>query len=183
VVRAVINYTINGGKELYGEVQISGAKNAVLGVIAAALLADSPCRIENVPKVSDVCTMLEIVRDLGANVKLINSDTVEIDPSGFSCRQASPEAMELMREMRASYYIVGVQLGLFGKAIAAMPGGCDLGSRPIDRHIKGFEALGASIEVKNGYIYGTSSGKLHGAQIYFDDKSVGATINLMLAAA
>ncbi len=173
-------YVINGGRQLRGSVSISGAKNAALPIIAGALLANDVCRIENVPKISDVTLMLEVIRGLGAKVRLINKSTVEIDSRGVRDIPADDDAM---REMRASYYMIGVMLGRFGHAVAAMPGGCDLGVRPIDRHIKGFEALGADVEVNGGRVYASAKGgRLVGAKVYFDDISVGATINVMLAA-
>lgn len=177
----MVKYVIEGGKPLNGEVIISGAKNAALAILPAVLMADGVSRIENIPEISDVTLMLEIIREVGASVKLCNSSTVEIDPSGVKNVRASYEAM---RKMRASYYMLGVLLGMYGSAVVAMPGGCDIGVRGIDQHIKGFKALGAEVEVTGGYIHAyAKEGRLRGAQVYFDQVSVGATINIMLAAA
>lgn len=176
----MVKYIVDGGKPLNGEVSISGAKNAAVAILPAALLADSPCRIENVPRISDVTLMLEIMSELGAKVRLLDADTIEIDPRGVRNVRAGYEAM---RRMRASYYILGVLLAKFGNAVVGMPGGCDIGVRAIDQHIKGFRALGAEVEVGGGYIHAESrDGGLRGAQVYFDQSTVGATINIMLAA-
>ena len=174
-------YVISGGKPLHGEVEISGAKNAAVAILPAALLVDGVCRIENVPNISDVTMILGIMRDLGANVRMINQTTVELDCSHVY-KQNVP--YELARKIRASYYLVGALLGRFGRAEVPPPGGCDLGVRPIDQHLKGFSAMGAEIQVENGFIYAASpTGRLHGAQIYLDVVSVGATMNILLAAA
>ncbi len=174
-------YVISGGKPLHGEVEISGAKNAAVAILPAALLVDGVCRIENVPNISDVTMILGIMRDLGANVRMINQTTVELDCSHVY-KQNVP--YELARQIRASYYLIGALLGRFGRAEVTMPGGCDLGVRPIDQHLKGFSAMGAEIQVENGFIYAASpTGRLHGAQIYLDVVSVGATMNILLAAA
>lgn len=174
-------YVINGGKTLNGEVTISGAKNAAVAIVPAALLADGPVRIENVPKIIDVTLQMEIMRELGAQIRLINSTTVEIQNS----QNPSLKPHELERKLRASYYLLGVLLGKYGYAEVAMPGGCNFGGvRPIDQHIKGFEALGATVTLpKGGYIRAEAPEEgLHGAHIYFDVVSVGATMNIMLAA-
>ena len=174
-------YVISGGKPLHGEVEISGAKNAAVAILPAALLVDGVCRIENVPNISDVTMILGIMRDLGANVRMINQTTVELDCSHVY-KQNVP--YELARQIRASYYLIGALLGRFGRAEVPPPGGCDLGVRPIDQHLKGFSAMGAEIQVENGFIYAASpTGRLHGAQIYLDVVSVGATMNILLAAA
>jgi len=176
----VIKYVIRGGRPLSGEVSVSGAKNAALGVIAASSLVEGVTRIENVPKILDVTLMLEILRELGAKVRLVNGSTVEIDSTTIVNTSASYEAM---RKIRGSYYFIGALLGRFGHAVVAMPGGCDLGVRPIDQHIKGFEALGAEVKVKSGFIHATArEGRLKGAHVYFDVITVGATINVMIAA-
>ncbi|MFQ9127621.1 MAG: UDP-N-acetylglucosamine 1-carboxyvinyltransferase [Butyricicoccaceae bacterium] len=143
-------YVINGGKTLNGEVTISGAKNAAVAIVPAALLADGPVRIENVPKIIDVTLQMEIMRELGAQIRLINSTTVEIQ----NTQNPSLKPHELERKLRASYYLLGVLLGKYGFAEVAMPGGCNFGGvRPIDQHIKGFEALGAKVTLpKGGYI-------------------------------
>ena len=174
-------YVINGGKTLNGEVTISGAKNAAVAIVPAALLADGPVRIENVPKIIDVTLQMEIMRELGAQIRLINSTTVEIQ----NTQHPSLKPHELERKLRASYYLIGVLLGKYGFAEVAMPGGCNFGGvRPIDQHIKGFEALGAKVTLpKGGYIRAEAPEEgLHGAHIYFDVVSVGATMNIMLAA-
>ena len=174
-------YVINGGKTLNGEVTISGAKNAAVAIVPAALLADGPVRIENVPKIIDVTLQMEIMRELGAQIRLINSTTVEIQ----NTQNPSLKPHELERKLRASYYLLGVLLGKYGFAEVAMPGGCNFGGvRPIDQHIKGFEALGAKVTLpKGGYIRAEAAEEgLHGAHIYFDVVSVGATMNIMLAA-
>ena len=174
-------YVINGGKTLNGEVTISGAKNAAVAIVPAALLADGPVRIENVPKIIDVTLQMEIMRELGAQIRLINSTTVEIQ----NTQHPSLKPHELERKLRASYYLLGVLLGKYGFAEVAMPGGCNFGGvRPIDQHIKGFEALGAKVTLpKGGYIRAEAPEEgLHGAHIYFDVVSVGATMNIMLAA-
>ena len=171
---------INGGKPLVGEVTIAGAKNAALAIIPGAVLTNGTCRIENLPQVSDVTIQLEIVRSLGADVKMINKSTVEIDARGVR-NAAAP--YDMMRRIRASYYLVGALLGRFKKADVALPGGCNFGGvRPIDQHIKGFEALGAKIELKNGVISARARRGLSGGNIYFDVVSVGATMNVILAA-
>lgn len=176
----MIKYVIRGGRPLSGEVSVSGAKNAALGVIAASSLVEGVTRIENIPKILDVTLMLEILRELGAKVRLVNGSTVEIDSTSIVNTSASYEAM---RKIRGSYYFIGALLGRFGHAVVAMPGGCDLGVRPIDQHIKGFEALGAEVKVKSGFIHATArEGRLKGAHVYFDVITVGATINVMIAA-
>ena len=176
----MVKYVIGGGNRLHGEVTVSGAKNAAVAILPAALLADGPCVIENVPQITDVTVMLDIISELGGKVRLLNRSTVEIDPRGV--RNLRP-SYETMRRMRASYYALGVLLGRFGSAVVGMPGGCDIGVRAIDQHIKGFCALGAEVEVNGGYIHAdTADGRLHGAQVYFDQPTVGATINVMLAA-
>ncbi len=171
---------INGGKPLFGEVTVSGAKNAAVAIIPAAVLVDGVCRIENIPMVSDVLIQLEILRELGCGVRVLNKDTVEIDASTL---RTSSAISDLNRKMRASYYLIGAFLGRFGKAEVAMPGGCNFGGvRPIDQHMKGFEALGAKVDIRNGIVYAETEHGLHGANIYMDVVSVGATMNVMLAA-
>ena len=174
-------YVINGGKTLNGEVTISGAKNAAVAIVPAALLADGPVRIENVPKIIDVTLQMEIMRELGAQIRLINSTTVEMQ----NTQNPSLKPHELERKLRASYYLLGVLLGKYGFAEVAMPGGCNFGGvRPIDQHIKGFEALGAKVTLpKGGYIrVEAPEDGLHGAHIYFDVVTVGATMNIMIGA-
>ena len=173
-------YVINGGKPLQGEVDISGAKNAAVAIIPAALMVDGVCRIENMPQISDTDMLLTILTHLGAEVKLINESTIEIDSRNVKFSDAP---FDLMRKIRASYYLIGAMLSRFGSAKTTMPGGCNFGVRPIDQHIKGMTALGADIEVKNGFVYAEApDGRLHGAKIYLDKVSVGATMNIILAA-
>jgi len=176
----VEKYVINGGKKLQGEVEISGAKNAAVAIIPAALLVDGVCCIENMPQISDTDMLLTILKDLGAKVRLINKSTVEIDCSDVHNGDAP---YDLMRKIRASYYLIGAMLGRFGSAKTTMPGGCNFGVRPIDQHIKGMTALGADVDVRNGFVYAqTRDGKLHGSRIYLDKVSVGATMNIIIAA-
>ena len=173
-------YVIHGGKPLYGKVEISGAKNAAVGIIPAALLVEGICRIENIPQISDVTLMLNILQELGASVRTVNRSTVEVDATAICNRPISYQAG---RKIRASYYLLGALLGRFGQAEVPLPGGCDFGGRPIDQHIKGLTALGADVEVKNGFMCAkTKDGRLKGTQIYLDVVTVGATMNLMLAA-
>ncbi len=175
----MLKYVIQGGQPLHGEISISGAKNAAVAIIPAALLVDGVCRIENIPQISDVTLILEILEELGANVRTINRNTVEIDCSKVHSTSVS---YELSRQIRASYYFIGALLSRFGNAHVSMPGGCDLGARPIDLHLKGFGALGAIIEVKQGIVHAAApTGGLKGTHIYMDQVSVGATMNVMLA--
>lgn len=169
---------IHGGNSLTGEVEISGAKNAVVAIIPAALLAKDVCRIENIPDISDVGCMLQILKDMGATVKSINKHTVEINTKNVNTVIVPNESA---KRLRASYYLIGALLGRFGRARVALPGGCNFGVRPIDLHIKGFELLGAKVNVDCGMI-NAESDKLTAANIYLDKASVGATINIMLAA-
>ena len=173
-------YVIHGGKPLYGEIEISGAKNAAVAIIPAALLIDGVCRIENIPQISDVTLILNILQELGADVRTVNRTTVDIDCSHIHNRKV-PE--ELARKIRASYYLIGALLGRFGSAQVPPPGGCDFGGRPIDQHIKGFVAMGADVNVNGGFIHAKARmGRLVGSQVYLDMVSVGATMNIMLAA-
>ena len=173
-------YVINGGTALHGEVEISGAKNAAVAIIPAALLVDGVCRIENIPQISDTDMLLTILTELGAKVSFINKSTIEIDCTGATYKDAP---FELMRKIRASYYLIGSMLGRFGSAKTTMPGGCNFGVRPIDQHIKGMNALGAVVEVMSGFVYAEATGgRLRGARIYLDKVSVGATMNIMIAA-
>lgn len=172
-------YQIQGGNPLYGSIEISGAKNAAVAIIPAALLVDGVCRIENIPQISDVTLILQMLRELGAEVRTVNRTTVDIDCSVLFNRTVP---YELARKIRASYYLVGALLGRFSWAEVPMPGGCDLGGRPIDQHIKGFMAMGAEVEVVNGIIRAHADGRLRGGQVYLDMVSVGATMNIMLAA-
>ena len=175
-------YVIRGGKPLYGEIDISGAKNAAVAIIPAALLVDGVCRIENIPQISDVTMILNILQELGADVRTVNRTTVDIDCSHI---RNAKVPNELARKIRASYYLIGALLGRFGSAQVPPPGGCHLGDRPIDQHIKGFVAMGAEVDVRGGFVNAwVKDGKrLNGAQVYLDIVSVGATMNIMLAAA
>ena len=171
-------YIINGGIPLHGEVEISGAKNAAVAILPATILAAGKCVIENLPAISDVMVSLQILSELGARVRLINKNTYEIDTTYLSCTEVPNE---LSRQMRASYYFLGALLGRFGNAQVAMPGGCNLGPRPIDQHLKAFTALGAEDSVEYGMI-NVHSDSLKGVHIFFDTVSVGATMNAMLSA-
>ena len=176
-------YVVEGGNPLFGEVHISGAKNAAVAIIPAALMVNGVCRIENIPRISDVSLLLSILQDLGANVRSVNSNTVEIDCTHVRNARVPYDSA---RRCRASYYLIGSLLGRFGLADVALPGGCDFGgTRPIDQHLKGFKALGADVEVQGGFIDARApeGGRLTGANIFLDKVSVGATINIMLAAA
>lgn len=170
---------INGGRALRGEVKISGAKNAAVAILPATILAESPCRIENIPNISDVTYIIDILQKLGAKVKIIDRSTIEVDSTHIS----SPVVpYDLARKMRASCYFLGALLGRFSHAQVSMPGGCDFGVRPIDQHIKGFKALGAVTTIESGGMVEAHAMSLKGNQIYLDVVSVGATINIMLAA-
>jgi UDP-N-acetylglucosamine 1-carboxyvinyltransferase len=171
-------YVINGGRPLFGELEVSGAKNAAVAIIPAALLVDGPCRIENIPRISDVTMLLGILRQMGAKVNVVNTNTIDINCSDIVGTQAT---FDDMRRIRASYYLLGALLGRYGKASVAMPGGCNFGGvRPIDQHIKGFTAMGASVSIRNGVVNAETRGRASGASIYFDIVSVGATINTIL---
>lgn len=171
---------IKGGNRLMGEVSISGAKNAAVAIIPAVILCDEPCTIENIPNISDVSLIGRILQEMGAVVKRINKSTLYIDPTKI---HTSAAVSESVRGMRASYYLLGALLGRFNKAYVALPGGCNFGTRPIDQHLKGFAALGADHRLVDGAIIDAQSpNRLMGAHIYLDVVSVGATINLMLAA-
>ena len=174
-------YIVKGGKPLFGEVDISGAKNAAVAIIPAALLVDGVCRIENVPQISDVTLLLQLLEQLGASIRFINRHTIEIDGSRV---RSVRTGYDLCQQIRASYYLIGSLLGRFGEAEVAMPGGCYFGGvRPIDQHIKGFTALGANVTMKGGFIHACAgNGRLKGANIYFDVVSVGSTMNVMMAA-
>ncbi|MBQ7957897.1 MAG: UDP-N-acetylglucosamine 1-carboxyvinyltransferase [Clostridia bacterium] len=170
---------VNGGKQLYGEINISGAKNAVLAILPATILAQDICRIENLPDISDVKIMVDILSLLGAQVKYINRSTIEVDTRFVN---SSEVPYDYAKQMRASYYFIGALLGRFSKASVAMPGGCFFGVRPIDQHIKGFEALGCTVNIENAIVDASVDGNMYGSSIYMDVVSVGATMNIMLAA-
>lgn len=173
-------FVINGGNPLFGEVNISGAKNSVVAILPATLLAKGPCRIENVPNISDVRVMLEMLQAMGASVKAVNKNTFDIDTTHINSHTVP---YDLTRHLRASYYMLGALLGRSSKARVAMPGGCNFGGvRPIDQHLKGFEMLGAEITMEENAIVHAEAERLTGNSIYMDVVSVGATINVMLAA-
>ena len=174
-------YIIRGGRPLNGQVTISGAKNAAVAIIPAALLVDGVCRIENVPNISDVTMLFSILRQMGASVVDCGGGTFELD-----CRSVTTHAAtgDTMQKIRASYYLIGALLGRCGRADVAMPGGCNFGGpRPIDQHVKGFMAMGADVDIKNGVLTAVTDGGLRGGSVFLDVVSVGATINLLLAAA
>ena len=175
-------YIVQGGKPLFGEIEISGAKNAAVAIIPAALMVDGVCRVENLPQISDVTMSLKILENLGAQIRTINRHTVEIDSTHIHSTRTD---YELARKIRASYYLIGALLGRFGHGEVAMPGGCNFGGvRPSDLHVKGFTALGAKVTVEGGFIRAaTDRPRLKGANVYLDVVSVGATMNIMMAAA
>ena len=174
-------YIVQGGHPLFGEVHISGAKNAAVAIIPAALLVDGVCRIENIPQISDVTALLKILEQLGANVRFLNRSDVEIDCRHIATTQVS---QELAHKIRASYYLIGALLGRFGEAEVSMPGGCNFGGvRPIDQHVKGFVAMGAEVREGDFICAKADGGRMKGANIYLDVVSVGATMNIMMAAA
>ena len=169
---------IHGGNRLFGEVEISGAKNAAVAIIPATLLAQDVCRLENIPNISDVSCMVKILSQMGAEVKYINKHTIEINTKSVNSYIVPHE---MTKQLRASYYLIGALLGRYNRAKVALPGGCNFGVRPIDLHIRGFELLGATAVVENAMINATAD-HLTGSPIYMDKVSVGATINIMLAA-
>lgn len=170
---------INGGRKLQGEVTISGAKNSAVALIPAAILADSPVVLEGVPDINDVHSLMEILEIMGVKVQFENN-TMTIDPTGII---SIPMPSGKINSLRASYYFMGALLGKFGEAVVGLPGGCYLGPRPIDLHVKGFEALGAKVTNEHGAMYlRTENKELTGERIFMDVVSIGATINVMLAA-
>ncbi len=171
-------FVITGGNELHGEIEISGAKNAAVAIIPATILSDDVCRIENIPNIDDVSLISKILSEMGAKIRMINKTTLEIDPRSIVSPVAS---YDLVRNMRASCYLLGALLGKFSSAVVSLPGGCDFGVRPIDQHLKGFTALGATYRVEGGMVHATAE-SLKGNNIYLDVVSVGATVNIMLAA-
>ena len=171
-------YIIKGGRPLQGEVQIGGAKNAALGIIVAAIMADEPVLIENLPEVDDVKVLLDAIEGIGAVVERIDEHTVRINGAVINDVNVDDE---YIRKIRGSYYLVGALLGKYKKAVVALPGGCQIGSRPIDQHLKGFEQLGATVTIHNGKIDAYAEA-LIGSHIYLDCPSVGATINIMMVA-
>lgn len=173
-------YIIKGGNPLVGEVVIGGAKNAALGVLAAAVMTDGECHIDNMPDVRDINVLLQAMEQIGATIKRTGAHEVVISGKNMDKGDLHVDN-EFIRKIRASYYLIGALLGKYKEAHVVLPGGCDIGSRPIDQHIKGFEALGASVEIKHGMIHVTAE-ELIGTHIYLDIVSVGATINIMMAA-
>jgi len=169
---------VNGGKKLFGDVEVSGSKNASLPILVASILTDEPSIIENVPDLKDVSTICEVLKTLGARVTFRDGHVVEIDPSDINSDEAP---YELVKRMRASIYVLGALLARRGKAKVSLPGGCAIGFRPIDLHLKGLEKLGTRFCLEHGYIYGEAK-KLKGKEIYLDIPSLGATVNLLLAA-
>ena len=173
-------YVINGGRQLEGCVTISGAKNAAVAILPAAILVGGKCRVENVPDISDVRILLNILEDIGAKVERESRGTVILDCSEIKNTVPNPE---LVCQLRASYYLMGALLGRFGKAHVALPGGCNFASRPIDQHIKGFEALGADVDETEDYVnLEAGVAGLSGSRVSLDMASVGATVNIILAA-
>ena len=170
---------MKGGNPLRGEVTISGAKNAALGILAASIMTDDTVTLENLPNVRDIRVLLQAMQEIGAKVEYIDDNTVKINGSDISSVSID---YEFIRKIRASYYLLGALLGKYCKSQVALPGGCNIGSRPIDQHIKGFKALGAQVRIEQGMI-ATEAENLVGTHIYMDVVSVGATINVMMAAA
>ncbi|NCB31905.1 MAG: UDP-N-acetylglucosamine 1-carboxyvinyltransferase, partial [Clostridia bacterium] len=166
---------ITGGHPLIGEISVSGGKNTAVAVIPAVLLADGPSTIENLPDIDDVHALIEILQMLGAKVDYVPDQYLTVDPRGAAGYHVP---YKLTRRQRASYYLLGALLGRCGRAEVAYPGGCDIGTRPIDQHLKGFSALGAQIEDRGGMVYAHAGG-LTGADIFFDMVTVGGTINVM----
>lgn len=172
-------FVVEGGKRLEGQITVGGAKNAAVAIIPAAILSGDICRIENLPTISDVRVISQILTQLGAKVTQISKSVIEIDARDMNACQVS---QELAKNMRASYYMLGVLLGRFNQAKVPMPGGCYFGARPIDQHLKGFEALGAKVSLRDGVVSLKAENGLKGNHIFLDVVSVGATINVMLAA-
>jgi UDP-N-acetylglucosamine 1-carboxyvinyltransferase len=170
---------VKGGNALNGTIDISGMKNAALPILMGCLLVEDKCIIENLPEIDDVTLSLKILKAMGLEVRMIDRNTVEID-STFAVGGTAP--IELVRKMRASYYLLGAELGRFGRAYVGYPGGCDFGVRPIDQHVKGFEALGAEVNVEGGYVEVVAKEGIKASNIFFDVITVGGTMNVMLAA-
>lgn len=171
-------YIIKGGKPLHGEVVIGGAKNAALGILAAAIMTDETVTIDNLPNVRDINVLLQAIEGIGAKVDRVSDHVVKINGKGITSVDID---YEYIRKIRASYYLLGALLGKYKESHVALPGGCNIGSRPIDQHIKGFKALGADVKIEQGMI-STKADRLVGNHIYMDVVSVGATINIMMAA-
>lgn len=172
-------FVINGPCRLQGTVKISGAKNSAVAILPATLLVNGKCHLQNVPDISDIRAFIEILTHLGSKIEYINKNEIIIDNTQVHAGIASPS---LTSKFRASYYLLGSMLGRFDKVQISLPGGCNLGARPIDQHIKALEKLGATVEVKNGNVYASRNKSLLGNNIFLDVVSVGATINAILAA-
>ena len=172
-------YVIKGGNPLYGEVEIGGAKNAALAILAAAIMTDESVTIDNLPNVRDINVLLQAIEEIGARVERVDVHKVKINGSFIKDVKVDNE---FIRKIRASYYLIGALLGKYKRAAVALPGGCDIGSRPIDLHIKGFRSMGAEVDIAHG-IVSAKADRLAGTHIYLDKVSVGATINIMMAAA
>ena len=175
-------FVIKGQKPLFGEIEVSGMKNSAVAIIFGTILTEGKCVLHNIPVISDVAASFDILRSMGASVTQIDKTTFEIDTTHFNQGSAP---FELVRKMRASYYILGAELGRFGRAKAAYPGGCEIGARPIDQHIKAFEAMGAVVrcdDESKSVVIETGENGLYGDSVFMDIVSVGATINAVLAA-
>ena len=172
-------FVIKGGNPIVGEVEIGGAKNAALAILAASIMTDETVTIDNLPDVRDINIMLDALSDIGAVVERVDRHTARIN--GSTIGQLNVD-YEYIKKIRASYYLLGALLGKYKRAEVALPGGCNIGSRPIDQHLKGFRALGADVDIEHGKIVAEAD-RLVGKHIYFDVVSVGATINVMMAAA
>ena len=172
-------YIIKGGNPLVGEVEIGGAKNAALAILAAAIMTDETILIDNLPDVNDINVLLEAIQGIGAMVQRVDRHTVKINGSAITDFNIE---YDYIKKIRASYYLLGAMLGKYKRAEVALPGGCNIGSRPIDQHLKGFRALGADVDIEHGKIVAEAE-HLRGTHLYFDVVSVGATINVMMAAA
>ncbi len=171
---------VNGGNPLHGTVEISGSKNAALPIIYSTVLVRGKCVLRNIPNIIDITYSFEILRGMGAKIRMLDKTTYEIDCTDVA---AGTSDYELVRRLRGSYYLLGAEFGRFGKAKVGLPGGCNFGVRPIDQHIKGFEALGGTVTTERGYVEITSESGAVGTNIFFDVSSVGATLNIMIAAA
>ncbi len=171
-------YIIKGGHPLVGEVEIGGAQNAALAILAAAIMTDETVRIDNLPDVNDINVLLDAISGIGGSVHRVDRHTVQVN--GKRINDVSIE-YDYIKKIRASYYLLGALLGKYKHAEVALPGGCNIGSRPIDQHLKGFRALGADVDIEHGKIIAEAD-HLRGKHIYFDVVSVGATINVMMAA-
>ena len=172
-------YIIKGGNPLVGEVEIGGAKNAALAILAAAIMTDETVLIDNLPDVNDINVLLEAIQGIGAMVQRVDRHTVKINGSAITDFNIE---YDYIKKIRASYYLLGAMLGKYKRAEVALPGGCNIGSRPIDQHLKGFRALGADVDIEHGKIVAEAE-HLRGTHLYFDVVTVGATINVMMAAA